>query len=58
MLVGSPALMAAAGLALPPGAERYMHDMQGLGRTCVLVALGGSVAAAVAIQDPLKSEAR
>ena len=58
VLVGSPALMAAAGLALPPGAERYMHDMQGLGRTCVLVALGGSVAAAVAIQDPLKSEAR
>ena len=58
VLVGSAALMAAAGLALPPGAERYMGEMQGLGRTCVLVALGGSVAAAVAIQDPLKPEAR
>lgn len=31
---------------------------QGLGRTCVLVGIGGAIAATISIQDPLKPEAR
>lgn len=55
--VGSKRLMAAAGLPLPEPAEAYMQGQQELGRTCVLVAVGGAVVAAVAIQDPVKPEA-
>lgn len=55
--VGSRRLVAAAGL-LPAAAEAYMQEQEGLGRTCVLVAVGGAVVAALAIQDPLKPEAR
>lgn len=56
--VGNRRLMAGAGVALPAAADEYMREMEGLGCTCVLVAVGGTLAAAVAIQDPIKPEAR
>jgi cation transport ATPase len=58
VLVGSPRFLAAAGVSVPPAAERYMREQEGLGRTVVLVAAGGCLLAAAAVQDPLKPEAR
>lgn len=55
--LGNRLLMQEQGMVLLPEAEGYMESREGMGQTCVLVGINGSVVAALAISDPLKPEA-
>ena len=57
-MIGNRLLMSEQGVALGPGAAAFMAQHEGLGQTCVLVGINGSVVAALAIADPLKPEAK
>ncbi|KAK2078769.1 hypothetical protein QBZ16_003609 [Prototheca wickerhamii] len=56
--IGSPRFLQQRGVAVPPEAAAYLEEMQGRGCTCVLIAVGATLLAALAVQDPLKPEAR
>lgn len=56
--VGNERHMAEAGVALTPAAQAYMRQQEERGCTCVLVAAGTALVGVVAVQDPIKPEAR
>lgn len=45
------------GVRVLPEVEEFMQSREGMGQTCVLVGISGSVVAALAVSDPLKPEA-
>ncbi|KAK9840963.1 hypothetical protein WJX81_002856 [Elliptochloris bilobata] len=51
-------MLALEGIAVPQAADEWMREREAECCTCVMVAVGGAVAAALAIADPLKPEAR
>ncbi|KAK9806592.1 hypothetical protein WJX73_005689 [Symbiochloris irregularis] len=57
VLVGNKALMAQEGVQVPREVTSWIYERETQGATCVLVAVASSVAAALAITDPLKPEA-
>ncbi|KAI3854271.1 hypothetical protein MKW98_024694 [Papaver atlanticum] len=57
VLVGNKRLMAARNILLGTEVEDYMSESEQLARTCVLVAVDGRVAGALAMTDPVKPEA-
>ncbi|KAL4591462.1 hypothetical protein LXL04_004428 [Taraxacum kok-saghyz] len=57
VLFGNKKLMRSSNVALIPEMETYFSDNETLARTCVLLAIDGKVAGAVAVTDPVKPEA-
>ncbi|RZC65442.1 hypothetical protein C5167_009130 [Papaver somniferum] len=57
VFVGNKRLMAARNILLGTEVEDYMLESEQLARTCVLVAVDGRVAGALAVTDPVKPEA-
>ncbi|KAI3523438.1 hypothetical protein L1887_01565 [Cichorium endivia] len=57
VLVGNKKLMRSFNVSVGPEVETYFSDNEKLARTCVLVAIDGKVAGAVAVTDPVKPEA-
>ncbi|KAL6976685.1 Copper-transporting ATPase hma4 [Sarracenia purpurea var. burkii] len=57
VLVGNKRLMRDFNVPIGPEIEEYISETEQLARTCVLVAIGGSVAGAFAVTDPVKPEA-
>ncbi|OVA10248.1 Cation-transporting P-type ATPase [Macleaya cordata] len=57
VLVGNKRLMQACNVSVGPEVEDYMSESEQLARTCVLVAVDGMVAGALAVTDPVKPEA-
>ena len=58
VLIGNKSLMTAEGLTVPQEIMNWTRPNEDRGRTCVHVAVGGAVVAAIAVQDPIKPEAR
>lgn len=56
--VGNKHMMADEGIAVPAAVDDYMRRMEDQCCTCVMVAVGGSLAGVLAISDPIKAEAR
>ncbi|KAJ9535509.1 hypothetical protein OSB04_un001360 [Centaurea solstitialis] len=57
VLVGNKRLMKLFNVPVSPEVENYFSDNEKLARTCVLLAIDGKVAGAVAVTDPVKPEA-
>lgn len=57
VLVGNWKLMKNFGVAFGREVEDYVSENEQLARTCVLVAIGGRIAGAFAVTDPVKPEA-
>ncbi|KAD4384246.1 hypothetical protein E3N88_24414 [Mikania micrantha] len=57
VLVGSKRLMRSFNIPINLEVENYFTDNENLARTCVLVAIDGQIAGAVAVTDPVKPEA-
>lgn len=57
VLVGNRRLMQACNVSVGSEVENYIREHEQLARTCVLVAIDGSVAGAFAVTDPVKPEA-
>ncbi|KVH90809.1 Cation-transporting P-type ATPase, partial [Cynara cardunculus var. scolymus] len=57
VLVGNKRLMRLFNVPVGPEVENYFSDNEKLARTCVLFAIDGKVAGAVAVTDPVKPEA-
>ena len=55
--IGSPELIAAEGVTLPPDAADFMERVQARARTCVCLAARGVMLAAFAVADPVRPEA-
>lgn len=58
ILVGNRLMMVAAGIELSGEMDEYLEEIETMARTGVLVATDGQVMGAIAISDPVKSEAR
>lgn len=56
--VGNRRLMADEGVNVPATVEDYCCEMEGRGCTCVMVAAGPALLGVLAVQDPIKPEAR
>ncbi|GAA5989215.1 hypothetical protein JCM10908_001211 [Rhodotorula pacifica] len=57
--IGSEAyLSSTCGVALPPGLDSFRQREEALGRTCIVVAVDGSLACVVSLADQVKGEAR
>lgn len=56
--IGNRDMMIHLEIAMPKHALDWMRAMEDRGRTCVFVALRDAIVACVAIQDPIKPEAR
>ncbi|KAM0855251.1 hypothetical protein ACQ4PT_049950 [Festuca glaucescens] len=57
VLVGNKRLMQEFEAPMSSEVEEYMSEMEGLARTCVLVAIDRIICGALAVSDPLKPEA-
>lgn len=57
VLVGNKRLMRSFNIPIGHEVENYFTDNEKLARTCVLVAIDGKVAGAIAVTDPVKPEA-
>jgi len=57
VLVGNKRLMQEFEAPMNSEVEEYMSEMEGLARTCVLVAIDRIICGALAVSDPLKPEA-
>lgn len=57
VLVGNKRLMLSLQVPVTPEVEEYMSETEQLARTCVLVAIDGTICGAFAVSDPLKPEA-
>uniref|UniRef100_A0ACD5YPV1 Uncharacterized protein n=1 Tax=Avena sativa TaxID=4498 RepID=A0ACD5YPV1_AVESA len=57
VLVGNKRLMQEFEALMNSEVEEYMSEMEGLARTCVLVAIDRIICGALAVSDPLKPEA-
>jgi Cu+-exporting ATPase len=57
VLVGNKRLMQEFEAPMSSEVEEYMSEMEGLARTCVLVAIDRTICGALAVSDPLKPEA-
>jgi Cu+-exporting ATPase len=55
--LGSAALMAAEGVAVPPDAADFLERAQARARTCVCLAARGRLLAVFAVSDPVRPEA-
>lgn len=58
VLVGNWKLMRTFDVAFTHEVENYVSENEQLARTCVLVAIGGKIAGAFAVTDPVKPEAQ
>lgn len=57
VMVGNRRLMEEGGVHISIAAAEFLRQSEGQGETCVLVAAGGRLVAALGIADPLKPEA-
>lgn len=57
ILVGNKRLMRVCNVSLGPEVEDYISENEKLARSCVMVAIDGTVAGAFAVTDPVKPEA-
>ncbi|GKV22241.1 hypothetical protein SLEP1_g32123 [Rubroshorea leprosula] len=57
VLVGNKRLMKTYDIPVDSEVENYISENEQLARTCVLVAIDGKVAGAIAVTDPVKPEA-
>ncbi len=58
VVIGKPAFLAQQGFALGEPVQKAVAEQQSLGRTVMLVGLGGQVVGLLAVADTLKPEAR
>ncbi|KAK9079071.1 hypothetical protein SSX86_000741 [Deinandra increscens subsp. villosa] len=57
VLIGNKRLMRSFNVPIGHEVENYFTDNENLARTCVLVAIDGTIVGAVAVTDPVKPEA-
>lgn len=58
VLVGTRLLMQEKGVVLPQGVEAVVENLEGQGKTVMLMALNGAAAAALAVADTIKETSR